>query len=487
LRWLLPIALGTGILTYLIAKSIVMQITCDEAYTVEILAKQPVWDLITYKSSYTNNHILNTLLVKGLFFIFNSFDHSLARVPNIAAFVLYFYYCFRFSQRYIVDNWVSFMFIAVMCCNPYLLDFFALIRGYGLSIGLMMASIYFAARFSLDKLQKSLPISIGFSILSVYAQFATLHFYLGLNLFIFIFLLKSYWPNKDKKAFSQGLGVQFLGFFFLSLLTYAPIKAILTDNQIAYYGKDGFWENTMNSMIAGSLYSQGYFSENTVSVFKTLTIVLFFILTAYIAYASGEKTTKKQQQTYPTIFCAFLFVFTALSTILQFHLLGNQYVVDRTALFFYPLFAMLIPTLPLFFGQFKKGVGIFICVLFITFSVNHIIRAGSLKSYLEWWYDVHTYELLDILKQEYDKTDKKQPLRLNTYWSVHPSFLYHRRKADLQWLAPLPFQSNPDTTNIYDFYYTTRNETPALQSKYEKVKEWDFGEWILMKRKAEVK
>jgi hypothetical protein len=487
LRIILPFTIGIGILAYLIAKSIAMQITCDEAYTVEILAKQPVWDLITYKSSYTNNHILNTLLVKGLFFVFNSIDHSLARVPNIAAFVLYFYYCFRFSQRYIADNWLSFMFITVMCCNPYLLDFFALIRGYGLSIGFMMGSIYYAARFSMDNYQKSLPLSILFSILSVYAQFATLHFYLGLNLFIVLFLLQNYFENKDKKAFFQGVGTQFLGFLLLALLIYLPLKAIIKDNQIAYYGKDGFWENTISSIIAGSLYSEGYMSEKTVPVFKTLTIVLFFILTAYIAYISGEKTVKKSEKTYPSVFATFLFVCTALSTILQFHLLGNQYVVDRTALFFYPLLALLMPTVPLFFGRFKKGIGVFICILFIVFSINHIKRAGSLKSYREWWYDVHTYEILDLLKQEYGKTDKTQPLRLNTTWTFHPSFLYHRGKAKIEWLAPLSFHSNADTINVYDFYYTTRDEMPALLSRYEKVKEWDYGQWILMKRKNEVK
>ncbi len=494
LRWILPITLGLGVLTYLIVKSIVMQITCDEAYTVEILIKQPLWDLITYKSSYTNNHILNTLLVKGLLFVFNSIDHSLARVPNIAAFVLYFYYCFRFSQRYIQESWMSFMFIAVMCCNPYLLDFFALIRGYGLSVGFMMGSIYYAARFSLDNHHiqrdsygKSLPLSILFSILSVYAQFATLHFYLGLNLFIFLFLLKRYLKDTHKKTFFQGIGIQFLGFLLLTLLIYLPIKAILKDNQIAYYGKDGFWENTMSSLITGSLYSQGYFSENTISVFKILTIALFFILTAHIAYAAGEKSLKKSEKTYPSVFSTLLFVCTALSTILQFHVLGNQYVVDRTALFFYPLLAMLMPILPIFFGRFKKGVSIFICVLFIAFSLNHIKRSSSLTSYREWWYDVHTFEILDILKQEYDKTNKKQPLRLNTNWMFHPSFLYHKGKARLEWLAPLPFNSAPDTINVFDFYYTTRDEMPALLSHYEKVKEWDYGQWILMKRKEVMK
>lgn len=487
LRWLIPMSIGIGILIFLIMKSVLMQITHDESYTVEVLAGQPIWDLVSYKSSYTNNHILNTLCVKFLFYVFNSDSHTLARVPNVLAFVAYFYYCFRFSQRYITDNWQSLMFIAVMTCNPYLLDFFALIRGYGLSIGLMMASIYFTARFLFDNHRNSLIISVLLSTLSVYAQFATLHFYLGINLLIFIYLAHNYLKNKDVKALMYGVGVQFLGLLFLILLCYLPISAILKDNQIAYYGKDGFWQNTLSSIIVGSVYGQGYFSDNTSLVFKNLTLLVFFIAAIYLAYLSGAKMVAKKEKEYPSVFATILFISTALSVILQFYLLDNQYVIDRTALFFYPLLAMLIPMVALFFGQFKKAINVFICVLFIVFSVNHIKRSHTLTFYREWWYDVHTYEILDMMKQEYDKNDSKQPIRLTTNWLFCPSFTYHQKDEHLKYMTPIVYHSQIDTTNTYDFYYTTRDEVPVLASKYAPVKEWDYGQWVLLKRKKEEK
>ena len=484
LRWVIPIALGTGILAFLIAKSLKMQITCDESYTVEILSKVPIWDIITYKSSYTNNHILNTLLVKFMFWTFNSFDHSLARVPNILAFVAYFYYCLRFSQRYISDNWVSLMFISVMCCNPYLLDFFALIRGYGISIGLMMGSIYFAARYLLDNYAKGLIISVLLSVLSVYAQFATLHFYLGINLLIALYLIYNYLINKENKPLIYGISVQFIGFLLLGLLIYLPIKAILRDNQIAYYGTDGFWGSTLSSLITGALYGENYFkSEQTIPIFKLLTIFLFFLLTAFIAYSLGEKTVEKLEKTYPSVFASVLFFSTAFSVIAQFHLLGNQYVVDRTALFFYPLFALLMPTIPIFFGRFRQGVSTFIAILFIFFSINHIKRTNTLAYYREWWYDVHTYEIMDMMQQEYAKSDKKEPIKFTTYWFFCPSFTYHQAKSEANYMEKIKYHSQIDTVNIYDFYYTVQDEVPLLKSKYEVVKEWDYRQWVLLKRK----
>lgn len=483
-RWLLPLVLGAGILAFLIIKSLKMQITCDESYTVEILSKVAVWDLVSYKSSYTNNHVLNTLLVKFLFWVFNSFDHSLARVPNIAAFVVYFYYCFRFSQRYISSNWIGFMFIAVLCCNPYLLDFFALIRGYGLSIGLMMASIYFAARFTLDNHTKSLIISLLFSVLSVYAQFATLHFYLGLNALIAFYLIESYVQNRKKNDLFYGFGMQFLGALLLTLLIYMPLKAILKDNQIAYYGTDGFWENTLVSVIKNSLYSTQYFkADQTIPIFKYLTLVLFCLSAAFVVYNLIKKTGAKSEKTYPSVFATILFLSTAFSVVAQFHLLGNQYVIDRTALFFYPLLAMLMPIVPLFFGHKRQGVSTFIAFLFIVFSVNHIKRSNQLTSYREWWYDVHTYEIMDMMQQEYNKSDPKQPIKFTTYWFFCPSFTYHQAKSKANYMEKIEYHAKIDTVNVYDFYYTLQEEVPLLKPKYDVFKEWDYGQWVLMKRK----
>ena len=484
LRDILPFALGVVILFILIIKAIRMQVTCDEAYTVQTLAPQPVWDLISYKDSYTNNHIFNTLLVKGLFSLFGM-NHSLARVPNIAAFILYFYFIYRFSKSYISEGWVSLMFIVVMICNPYLLDFFALARGYGLAIGLMMGSIYFAARYLLDGNSKSLPLSILMAILSVYAQFAMLHFYLGLNLLLVVFQLIHYSSNKNIKPLLYGLGIQAAGLAVLISLIYLPITAILRDNQIAYYGTDGFWQDTLSSLIFNSVYAQGYFSGATLNIFKGLTLFLFLLVAFYFLWLFVKKEIVNSENTYPSVFAALLFICTTLSVILQFHLLGNQYVQNRTALFFYPLLAMLMPIVAVWSFQYRKKLGVTVSVIFIVFSLNHVKRGYSFSKCREWWYDAHTYEILDFLKAQYDKSDEKRAIRFNMTWTFNPSFRYHIEKGNMTSIATLRFNRQTDTTNVYDFYYCTRDELPALEKQYEKIKEWDSGQWILMKRRVD--
>ena len=478
LRQVLPLVTGLGILIYIIAKATIVQVTHDEVYTIHILSPQPTWDLISYKDSYTNNHILNTLLIKALFSIFGE-DHVLGRVPNIAAFIMYFIYTYRFSKRYIKEDWVSFMFVVVMISNPYLLDFFALARGYGLAIGFMMGSIYYAARYIIDDEMNALPLSILMAILSVYAQFALLHYYLGVSLLFLIVGFKKYFESKNRIKLWQSIGIQFGGLVLLALLIYLPIMAIVKDNQIAYYGTRGFWQDTISSIIYHSVYAQGYFSEKTLDIFKNLTIILLVLSTLYTIWSWVKKSTA-----YPSVFVVSTFGCVVLSVLLQFYLIGNQFVTDRTALFFYPFLAMLMPMLAAWSFEVSKKMGITVALIFILFSVNHVRRSGSLKSYREWWYDTHTYEILDFLKSEYDKSDKKQPLKFHLTWLFHPSFIYYQEHRHLDWLQPVKYDKEPDSTNYYDFYYCTRDELPAIEKLYEKIKEWDDGQWILLKRRV---
>jgi hypothetical protein len=140
-----------------------------------------------------------------------------------------------------------------------------------------------------------------------------------------------------------------------------------------------------------------------------------------------------------------------------------------------------------FFSYFRRWAGSLIIFIFIIFSLNHIKRGASLKFYREWWYDVNTYEILDFLKTEYSKTDKKETLKLGTTWIFNPSFMYHREKNGLTWIEPLHYDKQPDTTNFYHFYYATTDEVAALSPKYEKIKEYGYGQWFLMKRKVDQK
>jgi hypothetical protein len=533
LRYILPFTLGIGAFAYIITKAYAVQVTCDEAYTLMLLTKESVWDLVSYKSSYTNNHILNTLLCKLSYSIFGM-DQMAGRLPNILSFVLYFWFVWRFSMRFFKDNLVSLMFVTVMLGNPYMIEFFSLARGYGMSFGLMMPSIYYAARYVLEDDKKSLPISLAFAILSVYAQFALLHFYLGLNFLIFIFEIQKYVKSKGQEAISKGqlasdstqdpqltthdlelttrnaellrgIGTLIIGVLVLGILVYAPFKAILKDNQIAYYGSKNIWDDSIVSLITRSLYGQGYLSGRTAIVFKNLMVLLFvflifnFIKNNNLLIKNNKLLIKNnellltnlqstisnnQSKTDPSVFSFFLMLSVFFVITAQFYAFGTQYVVDRTCLFLYPIIALTMPTVATFIGQKAAWAKRSVAMLFIVFCVWHVSRTAQLTYFAEWWYDTQTLEVLREMKVEYQKMQVKRRIKLHTYWTFQPSFDYYYQEQHLDWmLEPIMWDNKVDTIKQYDYYYDINDEWDALKTHYDTMRVYDRGESLLLKRK----
>jgi hypothetical protein len=486
-RFILPIGLGLAVFSFIVYKAAVVQVTCDEAYTLAILPKVSVWDLVTYADSYTNNHILNTLLVKLNFHLFGM-NQMAGRLPNILAFGLYFLFAWQFSRRFFSDSWMALLFIVAMLGNPYLIDFFSLARGYGLSIGLMMPSIYYAAIYIESRRTAAypLPLSIFFAILSVYAQFASLHFYLGLNLTLLLFHLFDFLKTRDTAHILRGGLIQILGFVLLVALVYLPFKAILRDNQISYYGADNIWDNTFKSLVYHSLYNQGYFAADTVPVFRNLLAILFILLTinGIHVFRQGGKSSPCTQEVVRTVFSLLSLASTAGVVVAQFYLFGTQYVVDRTALFFYPLIALNIPSIAQLFGRQRVWAGRLVAALFIVFCIWHVCRSVNKVSFREWWFDKNTFDVVATLKAEQAKMAVKRPLDLHTHWMFQPSFFYHHEAAKWDAIIQKPaWQREVDTVKIHDFYYIFNEELPALTSRYEVFKVYDDGAYLLLKKR----
>ncbi len=82
------LAISLFILFYVTYKASLTSFTHDESYTYLHYVHQPVKDIITYKDPFTNNHILNTLLMKVSEKAFGNSEIVL-RLPNILSLVIY--------------------------------------------------------------------------------------------------------------------------------------------------------------------------------------------------------------------------------------------------------------------------------------------------------------------------------------------------------------------------------------------------------------
>ncbi len=171
--------------------------TCDEAGTYLDFISPNVLALFNFNSA--NNHFLNSLLAKISSGLAGPSELAL-RLPNLLAYAVYLLFAFLMLERFVKNRIVVLCGYLLLSLNPYVLDFFSLCRGYGLSLGFLMASLFFFLTFlengpypapGRDRALRRSLIAAGLAVLS---SFSLLNVYLGL-----VILALGYFVVSNKK------------------------------------------------------------------------------------------------------------------------------------------------------------------------------------------------------------------------------------------------------------------------------------------------
>lgn len=88
-----------------------------------------------------NNHFLNTVLTYVSYLLFGSSKFAL-RLPNVLIALVYFVFIFKIA-RFLVNRVYRWGFVAVMLFAHFFVEFFAVSRGYGISMAFFMAAFYY--------------------------------------------------------------------------------------------------------------------------------------------------------------------------------------------------------------------------------------------------------------------------------------------------------------------------------------------------------
>jgi hypothetical protein len=125
--FLFHVVAATVVWVFVWQHAVIMDITQDEAYSFRLI-----------KTGYyrgmpgtANTHWLNTFFMQ-LFMLFGKLPVYL-RLQSIIAFPFFAHGIYRLATH-IESNGLQFVFYCLAVLNPYVLDFFALARGYGMAI-----------------------------------------------------------------------------------------------------------------------------------------------------------------------------------------------------------------------------------------------------------------------------------------------------------------------------------------------------------------
>ena len=180
-----------------------------------------------------------------------------------------------------------------------------------------------------------------------------------------------------KKTFLYSIGIALV----LIIIIYEPIRKLKQGGNLYYGGNTGFYNDTLGSLAKYSFYSP----NSNMLIHYALNIFVCILLLSILFSFFFNRTifSKKNIILSVTALCI-------LSVILQHYLLGTLYLIDRTALFFYPL---LIFCLCFALNDFsKKLFSKVIILIVIAFGLNFMNHANLYKTAI-WYFDSYSKEI----------------------------------------------------------------------------------------------
>ncbi|KXU35418.1 hypothetical protein AXK11_06450 [Cephaloticoccus primus] len=389
--------IGALFLGYIVIRALHVGAVYDEVMTIETAEKWQFWDILINRGSrHANNHVLNTLLVKSFFYIGNV-SLFWARLPNVISFAFYAYFLYKIALRNL-STAVGIGLFVLALANPFLLEFFGLARGYGLSIAFMMGSLYFASEdFKSPSVRKFLA-SIFLAGLSAVSVFSMLYFFLALT---FILNLVPVF-RKDAASLKKGLGISCsVGAIFLCFIL--PVVFRLHKyGQLYYGGVHDFYNDTLFSLAKYSLGSLG----NESNVYLALN----FLLLSLGVTVSAALFFKREWISLRNVFVG-LTTFLVVTIVAAYYLAGARYPIDRVALFLYPLLVILFCFCLNDLGGYLRG-GV-ISLLVLACGINFTLNANFYKVGV-WDYEAHTRQILEKVNEEGRRTGRTVNLVCST-------------------------------------------------------------------------
>ena len=170
---------------YLVTRAFLVPMTYDEAATYLRYIDAGPWALFDF--SVATNHFLNSVLTRLSSQLLGDAPWAL-RLPNVLAGFGYLIFAGALVRR--ADRGaVGLAGFVLVVANPYLLDYFALSRGYGLAIALLTGSVYFVLRWlelppDAPGARRLLAWALGLAATAVVATYTVLPAFLAVVLLV---------------------------------------------------------------------------------------------------------------------------------------------------------------------------------------------------------------------------------------------------------------------------------------------------------------
>ena len=458
---------------YICLRAALISISHDEAFTYLAHVRSPFGEIFFHpKYLPTNNHLLNTVLIKILTNLLGVSEFIL-RIPALIGCILYIVMSYKILNLFLKGLNLILGF-TLLITHPFLVDFFSCARGYSLGLGFFMTALYFYFKKTRSDNKngfKNNVLIITALTLAVLSNMAFINIYLPISCMLIFLELRNYSAGDPHallilfQRFIMRIVIPLSLSCYCLYIIYTPtlLRAMFQISDEAG-GKSGFWQDTVGSLIKCTLQEMNYAVPALVFAIKIFIVTILLTSFTSLFYLAFKK------RDHPEIkyLCAvnltlYLMIMFSESEVFLFN---AKFAVDRTAIFIVPLFLLLFLLLwsnfQFIFSNITQRVmnTLFLCLMLLM--ILHNILSANLDSFYNWRYDAATKEVMGIIKQTTQETrhapGKKYTIGVN--WLFVPSTNYYIFVNKIQWMEPTT-RKGPD--GIYDFYYILDSDKPIIK------------------------
>lgn len=467
---------------YVVLRAWMIPITVDESTTAVIHVHRSVLDTLTYATEANpNNHILNTLGIKLFTSLFGWWP-IVVRLPVLIGAALYLWASTMLSKRLSENTWVRLFAFGVLLGNPYLLEFFALARGYGLGSGLMMVALWQGWLFLEENSGRRLRNTVLAAGLAVYANFTLLLFFAP----FMVLLLLSCWQLNPSLSLLWQRGrsaLPVLAAFFA--LWFIPLQRLSRHPEMKFFTNIATPFDAVADSVKAAIHSYPYFGDDTV-LLLTWAVILFSALVWVLAVWRWIKNGW-QFASDPKLFLIAILPGAVITNIAVVALADTHFLQARLGLFFYPLFALQPGVMASWiWGRWKRAAWVFMAPVILFVSIN-LGRSVNLWTTTEWWFDPGTYIVLEYLKKTYEAEHRTEPYTLDTHHVMQNSLEFHLKldpRGYGRYAKLPPWHGLRPPQRDAEFYYAVSiNEVESIMDAYETVLWIPKGSSMVLLRK----
>jgi hypothetical protein len=458
-------------------KAITIPITHDECATTVHYSTYSYWEILMYPDSWPNNHILNTLSVKWLITTFTK-EQWIVRIPNLIGFWIYAYGIYLFLKLVFKPDSKLFLFGAlIFVLNFYLIDFFSLSRGYGLSCAFVTISAVYILKSFIEKKDMYIWLAIALAIIGSYANFTSLIYVMcSCLMFTLYFFQKN---NYKLKIISWNNFILLLICAGYGALIANPIIKMKQDDQFKYWTSKGFVEESVITTVDHFKYGSYDLNQYDSYIISIIIISLVIFIELFWIFRIIKHKAIKEVFENPVFLSNTILLLTALISILNCKLTNTPNLNGRTALLFYPLFALVICSLVAALNKIHLIPQLIVGFSILWFSTWHFKDTFSFKSVREWWFDENTFQVVEFLRND----AKCEQINLRTNWLFHPSFYFYVYTGKFTKFNLHNYNKEVDVNSDADYYYVLGEDVAKLEANYYKVASFDNARFILKRKK----